>query len=130
MSTKPTSVEEYFANLPDDQRAILEQVRTAIRELAPDAVESISYDLPTYKLHGKPLAYFGAAKKHWALYGMVHEEEKTERLAEYDVAKGTIRFPWDKPVPVDLVKELVGVRLAALEAAAGSKRRPAKDSKA
>ena len=118
MNDKPANVEEYLAALPEEQRTMLETVRAAIRDLAPDAVESISYGMPAYKLHGKPLTYFGAAKKHWALYGLVHEAEKTERLAAYDVSKGTIRFPWDQPVPVELVKELVSVRLSAIEAAA------------
>jgi uncharacterized protein YdhG (YjbR/CyaY superfamily) len=115
MSPKPADVDAYLAALPDTQRASLAELRRIIQSVEPAAAESISYGMPAYKYRGKPLVYFGAAKNHWALYGLVPEESKLE-LATYDVSKGTIRFPWDNPIPAELVRKLVADRRARIEA--------------
>ncbi len=122
MITKPENVDAYLAALPDDQRPVLMELRRLIQALEPDAVESISYGMPAYKYRGKPLVYFGAARGHWALYGLVPEASLPD-LAGYDVSKGTIRFPWDAPIPVELVTKLIADRRARIEASAPVKER-------
>ncbi len=122
MAAKPTNTAEYFATVPDDARAMLEELRRAIQAAAPDAVESFGYGMPGFKHLGKTLIYFGAWTSHYAIYGMnayAHQDE----LSGYDTDKGTIRFPLDKPPPEALVKKLVGERIAALEAAAAERKR-------
>lgn len=108
--------------MPADARATLEELRRTIKAMAPDAVESISYGVPTFKYQGRPLAYFGAAKNHRALYGMSADAHQDE-LAAYDTSKGTIRFPPGEPLPEALLKSLVSERIAEIEAAAARKRK-------
>jgi len=125
MHTKPTDVDGYLAAVPDDARATLEEMRRAIKAVAPGAVEAISYGLPGFKYQGRSLVWFGAARNHCALYGMsavieAHQDE----LAAYDTSKGTIRFPPGEPLPEALVQTLVRARIAEIEAAeAGRKRK-------
>ena len=107
-------VEAYLAAWPDDVRTTLEKVRASIRAAAPDAVESIAYGMPAYKYKGKPLIYFGAAKKHCALYGPAVESFQ-EDLSRYDVSKGTVRFPVGKAPPATLVRKLVRSRMGEID---------------
>ena len=112
----PATIDDYLANLPAHQRAALQKLRATIRSAAPGAEECISYGLPTFRLKGKPLIYFGAAATHCALYGAVDATLKKE-LAEFDASgKGTIRFTPEHPIPATLVRKLVKARLAKLEA--------------
>ena len=122
MNTKPTNIDGYLSTVPDGARATLEQLRRTIKAVAPDAVESISYGLPTFKYQGRPLIYFGAWKNHCALYGLSADAHQDE-LAAYDTSKGTIRFPPGEPLPEALVKTLVSERIAEIEAAAARKRK-------
>jgi len=122
MGPTAKDVDTYLGALPEEQRAALEKLRATIRAAAPDAAESISYGMPTFKYKGRPLIYFGAAKKHCALYGM-HMEAHREELQRYDTSKGTIRFPSGKPLPAALVKKLVKARMAEIEAGAKDRRR-------
>lgn len=113
------TVDEYMAQVPDEQRPTLERLRELIRSVAPDSAESISYGIPTYKLNGKPLVYFGAAQKHYALYaisGAVREAHK-EALAGYKMSKGTIRFPFAIPFPAALIQRLVKAQMVERKAA-------------
>ena len=110
---KADTVDEYIAQVPDEQRATLEHLRDLIRSLAPDAAESISYGIPTYKIGGKPLVYFGTAKKHFALYALSQKvrDAHTDSLAGYEQSKGTIRFPYGEEFPGKLIKKLVREQL-------------------
>jgi uncharacterized protein YdhG (YjbR/CyaY superfamily) len=102
---KPASIEAYIAGFPKDVRATLRAVRRAIRQAVPEAEESISYQMPYYKFHGR-LLYFAAFPDHWSLFAVTPGVRRAFRkqLARYeDSGKGTIRFPLDKPVPVRLV---------------------------
>jgi len=94
----------------------LEQVRAAIREVAPTALESISYRIPYYDYKGR-LAWFGLQKGHIGLYVRppIIEEHKKE-LADYETTKSAVRFPLDKRIPVSLVKNLVKARMKKNEA--------------
>jgi len=111
------SVEEYLATQPRDVQAALRRVRDAIRKAVPRAVEQISYGMPTYKLDGAPVIYFGAWKQHYALYGASAAIVAALRddLERYEIAKGTIRFPLSEPVPERLIGRIA--RLRAVEAA-------------
>lgn len=119
---KPTTIDEYLKTLPDDQRKTLGTVRESIRALAPDAVETISYGMPTFKYRGRPLIHFAAAKNHLGLYGATIAEQH-DLLEGYDTSKGTLRFPSNKPVPKTLLKKLLAGRKAAIDEAEESKRR-------
>jgi uncharacterized protein YdhG (YjbR/CyaY superfamily) len=112
------TVSAYLAALPDDQRRVLTRLRAQIKALAPEAIESISYGLPTYKLDGKPVAYFGSAKGHVSLYAVGATDAKGEPIAElqkYDTSgKGTVRFPPDKPIPAAIVSKIVKANVARI----------------
>ena len=111
MKAKPTTVEEYIAGFPKDVQKVLKQVRLAIRLAAPEAVESISYAMPAYKLNGKPLVYFAGYEKHIGFYATPtgHEKFKKE-LSKYKQGKGSVQFPLDEPMPLDLIKRIVVFR--------------------
>ena len=105
---KPQTVAEYIAGFPPDVRAVLKKIRLAIRKAAPDATESISYGIPTFKMQG-PVVYFAAFKSHVSLYpmtGPIREKFKKE-LVGYKGGKGTIQFPLDEPIPLALIARLV-----------------------
>ena len=110
---KPTTIDEYLADLPDDQRQALEKLRKTIKSVAPKAEECISYGLAAFRLNGM-LVGFGATTNHCAFYLMSGSTVKDhkEELKGYDTSKGTIRFQPDKPLPTALVKKLVKARIA------------------
>ncbi len=108
----PKAVEAYLATVPEDARATLIKLRKTIRAAAPNATEGISYHIPTFKYKGSLVA-FAAFPTHCSFYVMspaVMEAHKDE-LKSYDTAKGTIRFPVNKPLPASLVKKLVKARI-------------------
>jgi uncharacterized protein YdhG (YjbR/CyaY superfamily) len=117
MSPANQTVDGYLAALPEDQRAALERLRRIIKANAPEAVEQIAYGMPAYKYKKRPLIYYGAAKKHCAIYG-ARPAGFEDELNAYDTSKGTIRFTPDKPLPDALVKKLVNARIAEIEAGA------------
>jgi uncharacterized protein YdhG (YjbR/CyaY superfamily) len=100
------SIDDYLSKLPADQRAALEILRGQIRAVAPEAAETISYGLPTFKLDGN-LVHFGAAAKHCAFYPGAVVDQFAEQLAGFETSKGTIRFQPDAPLPPTLVREIV-----------------------
>ncbi len=109
----PTSVEDYLAALPEGSRAALEKLRTTIKTAAPEATETISYQMPAFKDHGRILVYYAAFKDHYSLYPASNAvmEVLGEELKPYFSGKGTIRFDADKPLPVALVEKIVKARL-------------------
>ena len=109
----PSSVEEYFAGLPEGSRASLERLRTTIQAAAPEATETISYQMPAFKDHGRLLVSYAAFKDHYSLFPMSMSviEAHLEELEPYRTGKGTIRFHMDQPLPVSLVEKLVKARL-------------------
>lgn len=112
----PKSVDDYIAAQPEAIRPKLEQVRAAIRKAVPDALEVIGYGLPGYKLHQKPMLYFGGFKEHYSLFGAsgTFFAELENELKEYDLRKGTVHFPLNKPVPVKLIGRIAKLRAAAI----------------
>ena len=102
------SVDEYIATHPEAVQAILQRVRSTIRKAVPGAEEAISYQIPTYKLHGGHVVYFAGWKQHYSLYPATDHLVAAfkDDLAPYEVGKGTIRFPLSEPVPVRLIARI------------------------
>ena len=111
---KAKTHDDYLAALSDDKRAALERLRRTIRAAAPGAEECISYQLPAFRLNGKPLVAFGATANHCAFYPMsgTTVEAHKDELKSYGTSKGTIRFQADNPLPAALVRKLVKARIA------------------
>ena len=121
----PATIDEYIAGFPPDVQAILQQIRATIRGAAPDAQETINYQIPTFTLHGN-LVHFAAFKAHIGFYptpsGM---QQFKQALSIYKGAKGSVQFPLDQPMPYSLIEEIVKFRVAENQAkAAAEKRKP------
>jgi uncharacterized protein YdhG (YjbR/CyaY superfamily) len=108
---KFNTIGEYIESFPDNVQDILSKLRDAIRKAAPDAVESISYDMPTYKLDGKRLVYFSALKNHIGFYSIPKGNAAFRKeISPYEGEKGSLTFQLKKPVPYDLVTKIVTLR--------------------
>jgi uncharacterized protein YdhG (YjbR/CyaY superfamily) len=115
--TNYKSVDQYIASQPKAVQALLDRVRNTMHRAVPGGQEAISYQIPVYKLDGRPVFYFAGWKAHYSLYpstrGLV--EEFKDELAPYEVNdKGTMRFPLDKPVPVGLIGRMAKFRVREL----------------
>lgn len=108
-----TSIDDYIASFPGHIQAILQEIRATIHAAAPDATEKISYNMPTFAQEGN-VVYFGAYDHHIGLYPSPDGIEAfKEDLAPYEGSgKGTVRFPIDKPMPLDLITRITQFRLA------------------
>ena len=107
-----TTTDEYISRYPADVQERLQAIRAAIKAAAPEAEEGIGYGMPAYRLHG-PLVYFGAAKNHIGFYPTPNGIEACQaELAPYASAKGSAQFPYDQPLPLDLVDKIVRYRVA------------------
>jgi uncharacterized protein YdhG (YjbR/CyaY superfamily) len=110
------SVAAYLQAVPPAPRAALQQLRKTIKAAAPEATEVISYGIPMFKHHGMLVGY-AAFKQHCSLFMSTYFTKAFKKeLAPYDVAKGTIRFTPDRPLPAALVRKLVKARIAQNEA--------------
>lgn len=119
---KAATTDEYLAALPEDRRGAMEQLRQAIREGAPEATETIAYGMPAFRSHGGQfLVSFDAYKAHYSLFPASEavERECGTELTPYLAGKGTIRFPADAPIPVDLVTRITRIRFAENAAKSG-----------
>ena len=117
--TGATTVDEYLAQLPAPERATLAKLRAQVRQAAPEAEEVISYQIPTYRLHG-PLVHFAAQPKHLAftIVSLAVVDKFRDALAAFDVSGRTVRFSPDHPLPAALVKRIVKARVRENEARA------------
>lgn len=114
------AVDEYIAGFPPEVQERLEQMRAIIRKTAPDAVETISYGIPTFDMNGRHLVHFGGFKSHVGFYPIPSAMEAfSEELAAYKKGKGSAQFPLDQPLPEDLVRRIVEFRLAETEGKTG-----------
>ena len=105
------SIDEYIYGFPGDVQDILQELRRIIRESAPNAEETISYKIPTFKLKGN-LVHFAAFKNHIGFYPTPSAIEAFKReLSPYETAKGSVKFPLNKPIPYDLVRRVVEFRV-------------------
>src|SRR5687768_11026421 len=105
------TIDDYIADYPKDIQKLLQQVRATIKKAAPEAEEKISYGIPTFTLNGN-LVHFGAYEKHIGFYATPtgHEAFKKE-LSVYKQGKGSVQFPIDQPLPLDLISRIVKFRV-------------------
>ena len=117
MQTKATTIDEFLADVPDERRAALEELRKQISAAAPDATEGINYGVPAFKLHGRPLVSFAAAKNHCSFYVQSPAVMRAHaaELKGYETTKGAVHFSPEKRIPADLVTKLVRARIAENE---------------
>ena len=106
------TIDDYIKVLPLDIKYLLLQIRETIQKEAPEAEEGISYGMPAYKFHGKPLVYFAAFKKHIGFYATPtgHAAFAAE-LSGYKQGKGSVQLPIDKPLPLELIARMVRFRV-------------------
>jgi uncharacterized protein YdhG (YjbR/CyaY superfamily) len=121
--TAPKDIDEYIARFPDDVREILEKITVTIRKAAPEAKETISYQIPTFTLNGN-LVHFAAFRKHIGFYpGPSGIEKFKDELSVYYGAKGSVQFPLDKPIPFSLISRIVKFRVNENSKKAEAKRK-------
>src|SRR5438477_4889687 len=109
-----STIDEYLATLPEERRAVVEELRRTVRAAAPDATETIAYDMPALRAGGQFLVSYAAYKNHYSLFpatGAVIEGLGQE-LAPYLAGRGTLRFPAGRPIPMALVSKVVKIRVA------------------
>ena len=113
--TELRSVDDYLATMPPNTLVVLDEVRSIIRAVLPDADEVISYRIPTYKKNGVAVIYFAGWKKHFSLYpvGETLLEALPDAATQYPTSKGTIKFPLDEKVPHALIGRIVALRKQA-----------------
>ena len=119
--TGDSAVDAYLADRPKDQRAALERLRGQVARLVPEAAESISYGIPTFKLGGRALLWYAGWKAHCSIYPLTDSflEAHADELRGYRRTKGSLHFTPDAPVPDALVEELIRARVADLESSEG-----------
>ncbi|MBA4192624.1 MAG: hypothetical protein C0467_32045 [Planctomycetaceae bacterium] len=108
---KPTDIDAYISQFHSDVQAVLREVREAIHRAAPEAEETISYQMPAFRQHGI-LFYFAAWKGHIGLYPPISGDKAIEKaIARYAGPKGNLQFPLDEPMPLDLIERIVRLRV-------------------
>jgi uncharacterized protein YdhG (YjbR/CyaY superfamily) len=112
MKSSFSNVDEYILNFDPHTAELLQQMRETIRKAAPDAEEIISYGMPGYKLNKKTLVYFAGFKNHIGFYAIPtgHQQFK-DALSVYRQGKGSVQFPLDQPLPLDLIAEITRYRV-------------------
>lgn len=107
---KYTTIDEYIACFPEPTCVILQQLRTVIKSAVPEATEAISYGIPTFKLNGN-LVHFAAYTNHIGFYpGADGIAAFRKEMSDFKLSKGTVQFPIDKPLPIDLIHTIVKYR--------------------
>ena len=107
-----SEVDQYISTFPEEVQVILKKIRAIVKKAAPDAVESIAYQMPAYRTNKKPLVYFAGFKQHIGFYATPSgHAEFSRELSRYKHGKGSVQFPLDKPIPYDLIKQMVEFRV-------------------
>jgi uncharacterized protein YdhG (YjbR/CyaY superfamily) len=107
------SIDEYVAGFPPETQKVLQELRALIKELAPDATETISYAIPTFDLNGRHLVHFAGYARHIGFYPVPSALEAfKEELKPYKTGKGSAQFPLARPLPTDLIRRIVAFRIA------------------
>jgi len=105
-------IDDYLDAIKSPERKELERIRSIVKEVAPDAVEAISYRIPTFKVNGQPLLYFAVFKNHLSLFPTSRPiESLKDQLKDYKISKGAIQFTLDNPLSKKLIVELLKIRL-------------------
>jgi uncharacterized protein YdhG (YjbR/CyaY superfamily) len=112
-----STVDDYFINARPVEKAEYERLSKLVREVAPDAEETISYGMPTYKVGKNSLVYFGIFKDHMSIFPASGEvlSELGDELAGFKTAKGTLSFTADNPIPDDVLRDMLHIRLAEIQ---------------
>lgn len=106
------SISEYISSFPPETQKILKKIYSIIRHKAKNCEEGISYGMPAFKIHGKPLVYFAAFKNHIGFYATPTGHKKFEKqLSPYKQGKGSVQFQLNEPIPYDLIEEIVEFRI-------------------
>ncbi|HBL74799.1 MAG: hypothetical protein A2W90_08040 [Bacteroidetes bacterium GWF2_42_66] len=122
-TTPPASIDDYIARFPKDVQVILEKLRQTIRDAAPDAEETISYQMPTFRLKGN-LVHFAAYTNHIGLYPAPSGIEAFKKeLSSFKGAKGSVQFPIDQPLPFNLIAKIIEFRVSENLGKAGAKKK-------
>jgi uncharacterized protein YdhG (YjbR/CyaY superfamily) len=109
---KPASVDEYIATFPEDVQKILERIRMTVIRAAPGAEETISYGMPAYRYKGRVIIYFAGYKNHIGVYATPSGHAAFQKeLSGYKQGRGSVQFPLDQPMPLDLIKRMVQFRV-------------------
>ena len=109
---KPIDIDDYISGLPSDIQQIFQQIRMTVKKTAPDSEEVISYGMPAFKLNSN-LVWIGAFSKHIGFYPKVTGTDALKKeLLNFKGTKGSVHFPLDKPMPLDLISEMVRVRFS------------------
>lgn len=117
----PKTIDEYISGFPPDVQAVLQKVRQLVRSAAPDVQETISYQIPAFKLNGV-LVYFAAFKEHIGFYPPISGDAGLKKaVSAYAGPKGNLRFPLDQPIPYDLIERITKLRLKQNSAKATAK---------
>jgi uncharacterized protein YdhG (YjbR/CyaY superfamily) len=117
MSAPSPQVDAYIAALADDRRGPMTDLRETIRAAAPEAVEVITYKMPGFKAHGSFLVSYDAFKQHYSLFPWNDEmvEELGDEIEPYVKGRGTLQFPASKPLPLDLIRRIIEIRVRQSE---------------
>jgi uncharacterized protein YdhG (YjbR/CyaY superfamily) len=108
---EPKNIDEYISAFSPEIRVILQKIRAAVRSVAPGSEETIKYKMPTFMLNGN-LVYFAAFKNHIGFYPPVTGDKRLEKqLSVYEGPKGSLKFPLDEPIPYNLIKKIVELRV-------------------
>ena len=107
------TIDEYIELFPEEVGKKLQTIRHIIKEEVPDAEETISYKIPTFKRNGSYVVYLAAYKSHIALYPTSADVEKLKGISKYKKHQGTLQFPFDQPLPLPLIRQVV--KLMAIE---------------
>ncbi len=122
MNNPPENIDSYITGFPENVQNILETIRATIKKATPEAQEGIAYGMPAFKLNGKPLVYFGGYKNYIGFYATPTGHTKFEKeLSRYKQGKGSVQFPLDEPMPLDLIAKIVKFRVQENLAKSGGK---------
>lgn len=114
--SKPENINEYINLFPKDSATILQLIRNRIKKVSPNAVETISYGMPAFKVNGKPVVYFAGYKNHIGFYALPSGNEAFKKeLLNFKTGKGSIQFPLEKEMPWKLIDEIVKFRLKEIQ---------------
>ncbi|HEU4554356.1 MAG TPA: DUF1801 domain-containing protein [Chitinophaga sp.] len=104
----PTSIDAYIADFPAGVQSILQEIRTTVQQAVPQAEATIKYAMPTFTLNGRNLVHFAAFKKHIGFYPVPQGSSPFEQeLSRYKQGRGSVQFPLNQPIPLDLIARLV-----------------------
>lgn len=123
----PNVIDDFISAYPQDVQVVLQKICATIKKSAPQAEETIGYGIPTFKLNGKNLVHFSAFKEHIGFYptpsGIEHFKKE---LSAYEGAKGSVKFPLNKPIPYSLITKIVQFRVKEVSAQTAPKKKAVK----